>query len=53
MKDIDYAIAILHATNDGNDLTPPELKLVENAANHFLSADGVKALVKLHREVIK
>lgn len=48
MKDIDYALEILQATHDGNDLTPRELKLVEDAANHFLNAIGMRALKELH-----
>ena len=51
MRDIDYALAILQATNDGNDLTPTELRLVENAANHNLTAIGMRALRELHMRV--
>lgn len=52
MTDIDYAIEILQATNDGNDLTPGELKMVENAANHFLNERGLKALRELYERVV-
>lgn len=51
MNDIDMAIEILQATHDGNDLTPGELKMVENAANHYLNERGLKALAELHQRV--
>lgn len=51
MKDIDYAIEILRATEDGKTLTPGELKMVEHAANHFLNERGLKALQELHERV--
>ena len=38
----DAAIEILQATNDGDDLIPNHLKLVEDAVNGFLNEDGLK-----------
>ena len=48
---IDMAIEILRKTNDGNDLAPEHLKLVEVAANGWLSEAGEVAFHELHRDV--
>ena len=36
----EIAIEILQRTNDGNDLSPEHLKLVENAVNGLLAKEG-------------
>jgi len=46
------ALEILDATDDGNDLLPLELQIVEWAANCILSAEGECALVALHSKHI-
>ena len=45
------ACEILHATNDGDDLDPDHLKLVELAVNGFLNEKGVAAFEKLYSDV--
>jgi hypothetical protein len=45
----DIAMEILRATNDGNDLDPRDLKLLELAVNGFLSEQGDVAFYELHR----
>ena len=47
------AIDILRATNDGNDLSPVELKLTELAANGNLSETGKAALDELHANTVQ
>jgi len=47
----DLACEILRATNDGNELAPPDLKLVEMAVNGFLNDKGWEAFKELHRKV--
>lgn len=42
------AIDIIHRTNDGNDLAPEHLKLVENAVNGFLNEAGEAEFYRLH-----
>jgi len=41
------AIEIITATNDGDDLAPHHLKLVENAVNGFLNEKGQQAFEDL------
>jgi hypothetical protein len=41
---IDVALRVLTNTNDGNDLTEHELRLVEHAVNERLSTSGEQAL---------
>lgn len=48
----EMAIAILQKTNDGDDLDPKELKLLENAVNGFLNDYGQKLFTELHQRVI-
>jgi len=47
----DKACAILQATNDGDDLDPQHLKLLELAVNGFLSERGMAAFEKLCQDV--
>jgi len=47
----DLACEILQVTNDGNDLAPEHLKLLEMAVNGFLSDKGWEAFKDLHRQV--
>lgn len=47
----DLACQILRATNDGDDLTPEHLKLVELAVNGFLNDKGWEAFKDLHKQV--
>ncbi len=48
---IDKALKILEKTNDGNDLTPQHLKLIENGVNGFLNDKGVELLDELYKAV--
>lgn len=41
------ALEIIAATNDGNDLAPRHLKLLENAVNGFLNEKGQLAFEQL------
>lgn len=45
------AITILQKTNDGDDLDPMDLKLVELAVNDFLNDEGKQAFQKLFDDV--
>ena len=45
---IPMALAIVQATNDGDDLDPADLKLVELAVNGFLNEKGEAAFKKLY-----
>lgn len=47
------ACEILQATNDGNDLTPEDLYLLQGAVNGGLTFIGDVAFVNLHQQVIK
>lgn len=47
----DMACEILAATNDGDSLSPRDLKLVEMAVNGFLNEDGYKAFSELSEKV--
>lgn len=47
------AIEILQKTNDGDDLDPQDLKLVEMAVNGFLTEAGYQAFNELHQKVLK
>jgi len=49
----DAAIDILQKTNDGDDLDPQHLKLVELAVNGFLNAKGEVAFRELHACVVQ
>ena len=45
------ACAILQKTNDGDDLDPRHLKLLEMAVNGFLNEEGEKAFEELYTNV--
>jgi hypothetical protein len=49
----ELACDILRATQDGEELAPPDLKLVELAVNGFLSQAGEAAFLELHRNATK
>jgi hypothetical protein len=49
----DLACDILRATKDGDDLAPPDLKLVELAVNGFLNETGKTAFLELHHNAMK
>lgn len=49
---IDLAIEIIQETNDGDDLAPEHLKLVELAVNGFLNEQGEVAFNELHANVM-
>lgn len=49
---IQKAIEIIERTNDGDDLSPPHLKLTEMAVNGFLNENGIKLLDEIHQQVI-
>ncbi len=46
------AIEILQRTNDGDNLSPLHLSLVEGAVNRFLNEKGSKAFEELHSQCI-
>lgn len=48
---IDKACFIIEKTRDGNDLTPQDLKLTENAVNGFLNEKGLEAFEELYKTV--
>lgn len=52
MSIADQAIEIIRLTNDGDDLSPGHLKLVELAVNNFLSPEGETAFAELHQSVL-
>jgi hypothetical protein len=52
MSMLDKCIAILAATNDGNNLSPPHLAMVQTAANHGLSERGEALFEALYRAVM-
>jgi len=47
----DKACAILEKTNDGDDLDPRHLKLLEMAVNEFLNDEGIVAFEELYTNV--
>ena len=53
--DIDYkyglVLDILSKTNDGDDLEPQELKLIEAAANHQLTPRGEIKLYEIFNRI--
>jgi hypothetical protein len=49
---INEAIEILRATHDGEDLDPSDLALVQSAANHNLTEEGVRIFDALHQRAI-
>ncbi len=48
----ELAIEILQKTNDGDDLHPNDLYLVECAVNGFLTEEGQAVFDKLHSDVV-
>ncbi len=50
---IDKACEILHKTNDGDDLAPDHLKLLEMAVNGFLNDKGKAAFEQLYESTLK
>ena len=44
---VEQCIEIVRATHDGDDLAPPDLKLVETAVNGWLNEAGEVAFAKL------
>lgn len=48
----DLAHEILQKTNDGNDLAPQHLSLLQGAVNGNLTEKGIEAFKKLHKEVL-
>lgn len=49
---IDKALVIIQKTNDGDDLSPMHLKLVEMACNNHLNERGEEAFEKLYQNVL-
>jgi hypothetical protein len=49
----ELACDILRATKDGDELAPPDLKLLELAVNGFLNEAGKAAFMELHRNATK
>ncbi len=49
----ELACDILRATKDGEELAPPDLKLLELAVNGFLNEAGETAFMELHRNATK
>ena len=52
IRPIDKAIEILSRTNDGNDLSPTHLTLMDYAANGFLNEKGLEKLDEIYQQVI-
>ena len=52
MELIDKVIAIIEKTNDGNDLTPQDLKLTELAVNGFLNDKGKQKIDEIYQAAI-
>lgn len=51
MTDIDKSLLILQKTDDGNDLAPEQLYLIQTAVNGWLTDEGKKAFQELFEEV--
>jgi hypothetical protein len=49
----ELACEILRATHDGEELAPPDLKLLELAVNGYLNGAGEAAFMELHRNATK
>lgn len=49
----DKACEILQKTNDGNDLDPLDLWLLQEAVNGHLTEEGMAVFEKLHQKVLK
>jgi len=48
----DRSLEIIRKTNDGNDLAPRDLKLVELAVNGFLNPTGEQLFQRLYEDVM-
>lgn len=53
MSDIDKALEIIRNTNDGEDLSPWDLKLVEMEVNGFLNEAGEQKFTELYLHVLQ
>jgi len=51
MNTCDKACEILERTNDGNDLDPVHLSLLQDAVNGYLSEKGKEMFTELHEQV--
>jgi hypothetical protein len=49
----ELACEVLRATHDGDDLAPPDLKLIELAVNGLLNERGKALFLELHRNATK
>jgi hypothetical protein len=47
------AIEILQNTNDGDDLSPKELYIVQEMVNGHLNQRGVRFFMKIYRERVR
>ena len=52
MNCCDQAIEILRRTNDGDDLSPEHLYLVECSVNGILTYEGLEVFTNLHQECL-
>jgi len=48
----DAACEIILATSDGNDLSPPDLRLLQATLNGYVTEAGEQAFEDLHRRVM-
>ena len=51
MTNVEKAISILRKTNDGEDLSPQDLTILEHAVNGFLSEKGEEVFAALYESV--
>ena len=49
----DLSIEILSKSNDGNELSPNHLALIQNAVNNNINGKGTRLLLKIHEQIIK
>ncbi|AFZ27275.1 hypothetical protein Cylst_5241 [Cylindrospermum stagnale PCC 7417] len=52
MNNIEKALEILQLTQDGDKLSPRQLKLLEMSVNGFLSEVGQESFSELHKKVL-
>ncbi len=50
---VDMVLSILRGTDDGDNLAPDDLCLVDNAVNNNLTPEGIRALQQLHENATK
>lgn len=48
---IQKVLDILEGSHDGDDLSPPHLKLTEMAVNGFLNENGIKLIDEIYEQV--